>query len=128
MQINLSDETLDHLRFHLGKRADEYTALLARVKTPKRIAEVRARLAEVRDLVAIFEEQEPAAKPDVTVTADGSVYHFALHNDRAVAFVKENFATESWQWLGAAALGIDHRFAPQVVAQLREDGFNVVVR
>lgn len=132
MQINLSDETLDHLRFHLGKRADEYTRLLSQVKTAKRIAEVRARLTEVRDLLAIFDEmaEPPVAKTDADfiVTQQGSVFTFDINTEAALAFVHSDVKPEPWQFLSKHRFAVEHRVAPELCYQLREAGWNVVVR
>lgn len=139
MTINLSDETLDHLRYHLDVLAKDYTTQLAKAPKvlrgkPNKLAEnIARRLTEVRDLQHIFDEciEVSVNKPlpaNVVATQEGSVFHFALDSDEAVNFINENFAIESWQWLGKRAVAIDHRFAPQVVCQLRDAGFSVEVR
>ena len=132
MQINLSSETLDHLAYHLGALAKHYAKAAAAARTSGPRERARGHLAEVHDLLAIFSDEDAPVLPrphvDVIATDQGSVFHFALQSAGAVGFVRDTFATESWQWLGDRAIGIDHRFAPQVVCQLRDAGFVVEVR
>ena len=56
------------------------------------------------------------------------MFHFAVNTDKVLDFVPTHFNLEPWQWLGKRAFAIDHRFAPQVVCILRDNGFTVEVR
>jgi len=131
MQINLSDETLDHLRFHLDVLVKLYQKQYKVAKRENARVSAMARLGEVRDLAAIFEVVEPAtpkADADFIVTQQGSVFTFDINTEAALAFVHSDVKPEAWQFLGKHRFAVEHRVAPELCYQLREAGWNVVVR
>jgi len=82
----------------------------------------------VRDLLKLVTPIAPT--PDFTdfdVRQDGSVFMFTVLTDSALAHVQERVPLESWQWLGSHTFAVDHRLAPDLAYQLREDGFSVRV-
>jgi hypothetical protein len=129
MQFNLSSETLDHLAHVLELAAAHYTKKHATAKRSKDILRYGLQLQQVRELQQIFtgEALEPREKPDFDVRQDGSVFAFTALTDAALAHVREHVQLESWQWLGSQMFAVDHRLAPDLAYQLREDGFTVHV-
>jgi hypothetical protein len=39
-------------------------------------------------------------------------------------WVEQNLVAEPWQWFGGA-LGVDHRFAPDILAEITKAGFAI---
>ena len=62
---------------------------------------------------------------DVSVFNHGSVFLFTLKTPAARARVDENVQLEGWQWVGANAFAVDHRYADQLAAGMEEAGLEV---
>lgn len=63
-------------------------------------------------------------KVDVTVNDAGSIVQFTPISNAAKAWFNDNVQSESWQWLGNA-LGVDHRYAEDLIGGLIAEGFEV---
>jgi hypothetical protein len=61
---------------------------------------------------------------DVRIENHGTVWLFTPLSERAKALFQGDMETETWQWLGES-LGIDHRPARTLAAQLVEAGLEV---
>lgn len=62
--------------------------------------------------------------PDVFVNDTGSIVMFMPMSAEARQWFDDNVASEGWQWLGAS-LGVDHRYADDLIHGLQGDGFSV---
>lgn len=127
MEFNLSDETLDHLRYHLTRYRDATKKLGDKAKRKSDVERYQLHLDQINDLIAIFDETaEPTA--EIIAHNEGTVFALDFTTKQALDWARESFETEGWQWLGPARLVVDHRVAPDVVYRLRDAGFNVEVR
>jgi hypothetical protein len=79
----------------------------------------------VRDLVEDPDLFEKADGADITVTDEGTVVAFDIHNATARAWVEDNVETEGWQWLGRNRFAVDHRFAVPLIQGMTQDGLEV---
>lgn len=61
---------------------------------------------------------------DVEIVNEGTVVLFRPVTDRAKVWFKENIQAEGWQWLGMS-VGVDHRYAGDIVEGLLGAGFNL---
>jgi len=67
---------------------------------------------------------QQANKVDVLVENHGTIFLFKPQTEAAKQWFAENVQTEGWQWLGKG-LGVDHRFAENLVAGMIEAGLEV---
>ena len=61
---------------------------------------------------------------DLRTRHHGSVVTFEPLTVLGRGWISENLATESWQWLGPV-LGVDHRFAHDIIDGAINDGLEV---
>jgi hypothetical protein len=68
-----------------------------------------------------------ARQMDVRVSFHGNMVQFHMLTKKAVEWMLESLAYESWQLLGAQVLLIDHRYAESVLEVVQEAGLAVKV-
>jgi len=146
MEINLSTEMiatlsqcvalqLDELRRRL-ERAEKNAAKVASPVVRQRhlntITHLNERLADVQEAYDLLLGMVPPVPvepiADFRVRQDGSVFVFYPQSDGAKAHVIAGVRPAAWQMLGGFTFAVDHRLAPDVCYQLREDGYTVEVQ
>jgi len=63
-------------------------------------------------------------KIDVRVENHGTIFMIRPQTKAAEAWIEANVQTEGWQWMGKG-LGVDHRYAENLVAGMIENGLVV---
>jgi hypothetical protein len=63
----------------------------------------------------------PDLRPDVLVANAGTVFTICPLTARAKAWIDDNVASESYQWLGGT-LGVEHRYASALTEGMLSNG------
>jgi hypothetical protein len=61
---------------------------------------------------------------DFHISDHGSIITIRPVSEAAHQWLDDNVAAEPWQWL-SGALCVDHRLAPDLVAEITEAGFEI---
>lgn len=61
---------------------------------------------------------------DFLIGNEGSVFTVTPLTPEALAYLRQHFETEGWQWLGHT-LAVDHRYISDIVLHLQEEGYEV---
>ena len=65
-----------------------------------------------------------ADHPDVTVEDRGSIWVFHADSEAGADWLRDRVVSSAYQW-EAGGLAIDHRYAADLVAAMRDDGLSV---
>lgn len=65
-----------------------------------------------------------AAKTDIDVRNEGSIFMFTPLTAKGRAWVDEHLELESWQWLGGG-FSVEHRYAGDLAEAMQNDGLIV---
>lgn len=63
-------------------------------------------------------------QPDITVSYEGTIAWFKPTNQKAKRWMDNFLWAEPWQWMGGA-MGVDHRYAGDIMALAETAGYKV---